>query len=1145
MPTYFQKPENALKRANEFIKVGEKESALAVLNDVLRSRKHRGKWTSTHEDIMRLFTQLCIDLHRSSYAKDGLYQYRNICKETNPASFEKVVKEFLENAENKASAARAKSEQAVLQDVEDLDNDVTPESLLLSTVSGEGAKERSDRVLLTPWVKFLWESYRNMLELLKNNNTVQTVYASVAKDAFKFCLNFQRRTEFRKLCDTLHNHLTQAQKYQNQTYSLKFDQPDTVQCLVDVRFEQLESSIKIDLWQEAFRAIEEIHHLLGIGGKAPKPALLDNFYAKQAKVYWMAQNALFHAAALHKLFVLRKEQKKTFSTEEAQQTASQVLLSTLCITIEPVPSKTDRFLTVDDVTLDKTRRLSALLRMTTPPTRASLLRELIGYGVVEHASPEIRQLYNYLEVEFDPLLLSQRVVPILEGLRENTELCQYVDALQEITLVRLIKQVSQVYDSIEFDRLAQLAPFTNITHLEKVVVETANANNIPVRIDHKGRSLSFGRELSFSHKVEAPEGPHVQAMPSEVLCSQLTRMSEALQQAVRIIAQQEIETELMANAKKATQEYIGHFRGDHRQMSQRKNLVESRKEFIENTNKAKQQEEWSERTRREHQERQAEKERLQREAKEREEQRKNAELKELKRRKAEDRLELLKKTPVGARALADIKPEDLDDLNAEDILSKQLKQMEKEKKDKDGRLRAQEKKVDYLERAKRLVEVPLINSWYEEQREKDQRFHEEQQEADIAQAIADRKEAEEVNSRLSRMRGDEGKFRKEMEQRRIDTLKVKLESFEAVLSKAREERLAKRKAERQERRRAEAAAIATAEQERLTRLKAEQEREALESKQRDVDRAREEQRLKQEKREREIEERDRKKEKDERGPDDRRGDIRGPPREESSWRRKSPDPEDSKYPPRREEEPRRAYKPPSMRSADTGGGNWRREDRGDRDIDRRGPPRGRDDYDGPRGRDSYDSPRGGRRGGDDDRGRRDFGGERRVYDDRRPPGGDQDEESWRKPRDDDRQAPPREEPWRRDDGPPRRDEGSRWGRDDGPPRRDEGSRWARDDDRRGDDRRSLRADDAGGDGWRRGGSSRYGSSGYGGDRGGGYGDRGGGYGGRDSGRGWRDAGDHSPRAPERRRDASPRDRADHSPSQRKDDDGFETVSRKR
>ena len=43
-------------------------------------------------------------------------------------------------------------------------------------------KERSDRVLLAPWVKFLWESYRNMMELLKNNNTIEKVYADVAKD---------------------------------------------------------------------------------------------------------------------------------------------------------------------------------------------------------------------------------------------------------------------------------------------------------------------------------------------------------------------------------------------------------------------------------------------------------------------------------------------------------------------------------------------------------------------------------------------------------------------------------------------------------------------------------------------------------------------------------------------------------------------------------------------------------------------------------------------------------------------------------------------------------------------------------------------------------------------------------------------------
>lgn len=59
--------------------------------------------------------------------------------------------------------------------------------------------------------------------------------------------------------------------------------------------------------------------MLGISGKAPRPGLLENFYTKQGKVYWMAKNKLFHAAALHKLFVLRKEQKKSLSAEEAQR----------------------------------------------------------------------------------------------------------------------------------------------------------------------------------------------------------------------------------------------------------------------------------------------------------------------------------------------------------------------------------------------------------------------------------------------------------------------------------------------------------------------------------------------------------------------------------------------------------------------------------------------------------------------------------------------------------------------------------------------------------------------------------------------------------------------------------------------------------
>ena len=78
---------------------------------------------------MLLFTHLCVELQRSSFAKDGLYQYRNICKDASLHSFETVVKKFLGRAEDKANVARTESEQtaSTLQDIEDLDYMQTPE----------------------------------------------------------------------------------------------------------------------------------------------------------------------------------------------------------------------------------------------------------------------------------------------------------------------------------------------------------------------------------------------------------------------------------------------------------------------------------------------------------------------------------------------------------------------------------------------------------------------------------------------------------------------------------------------------------------------------------------------------------------------------------------------------------------------------------------------------------------------------------------------------------------------------------------------------------------------------------------------------------------------------------------------------------
>ena len=62
-------------------------------------------------------------------------------------------------------------------------------------------------------------------------------------------------------------------------------------------------------------------------------------------------------------------------------------MATLCVPIEPSTSESDRFLLVDDQSRINARKLAALLRMAVPPTRVSLLRDLVSHVDVHVCTP--------------------------------------------------------------------------------------------------------------------------------------------------------------------------------------------------------------------------------------------------------------------------------------------------------------------------------------------------------------------------------------------------------------------------------------------------------------------------------------------------------------------------------------------------------------------------------------------------------------------------------------------------------------------------------------------------------------------------------------------------------------------------------------
>ena len=158
-------------------------------------------------------------------------------------------------------------------------------------------------------------------------------------------------------------------------------------------------------------------------------------------------------------------------------------------------------------------------------------------NVVNLTTLPLQDLYNWLEIDFHPLLLCTRIQSIIEQLmtEENLQLTQYIPALQDVTLVRLVRQVAQVYQTIEFSRLIELAKFTTQFHMERLLVECVRHNDMQIRIDHGRRCIHFGMDLSESQREDNPEGPTLQSMPSEQIRNQLVNMATVLHRAVNVI----------------------------------------------------------------------------------------------------------------------------------------------------------------------------------------------------------------------------------------------------------------------------------------------------------------------------------------------------------------------------------------------------------------------------------------------------------------------------------------------------------------------------------------------------------------------------------------------------------------------------------
>ncbi|KAJ5084855.1 hypothetical protein NUU61_009434 [Penicillium alfredii] len=830
------KPENVLKRAQELIAVGQAPAALTVLHEHVTSKRTRSSPIASLEPVMLLFVELCVDLRKGKAAKDGLYQYKNIAQNTNVGTIEVVLKKFIELAEQKVTEAQTKADEiqsslesaAPSTNVEDLEAIETPETILLATVSGEQSRDRTDRAVVTPWLKFLWETYRTVLEILKNNARLEIMYQSTALQAFQFCLKYTRKTEFRRLCELLRNHVQNAAKYSAQMHAINLSDPDTLQRHLDTRFQQLNVAVELELWQEAFRSIEDIHTLLSLSKRPAKNVMMANYYEKLARIFLVSENYLFHAAAWNRYYNLLRlssialaagqvSKKDNPSATEAELTkaASFVLLSALAIPVISTTRSRGALVDVDEARKNKNTRLTNLLGMATSPTRSVLFRDALNKGLLKRVRPEIRELYNILEVDFHPLSICKKITPILKQIGADPEMEKYVVPLQQVILTRLFQQLSQVYESVELKFVYELAQFPDpfqITPamIEKFIMNGCKKGDLAIRVDHISGVLTFDSDVFSSSKAmhtgsaagsaesEIGSVQRLQHTPAEIARFQLARLAKTLHVTCMYVDPSYNEARLQAKQAAQARALAGAAQ-EHEDTLARRVIIDKKKEAATDALQRKQREEETRKRIRTQQLQEAEKQRLLNEHQERERKRIKDEQDRIRQEELKKQLEELK---TGVKGI-DVSEIDLNELDANRLRAMKLAQLEKEKNELSDRVRTTAKRIDHLERAFRREELKHVPEDYEAQKKHDMELYDKQTKETLEEAKAKHAEAVALKHRLGRLVPHFSSFRKEVSEKRHEEFEKRRKAAEREFEAKKKQRVKevqdRRRREKQER----------------------------------------------------------------------------------------------------------------------------------------------------------------------------------------------------------------------------------------------------------------------------------------------------------------------------------------------------------
>ena len=491
--------------------------AISLVQEFIKNTKKRS-WSKAMNELMKKAIEIIISQNQIKPFREVISFCRSLAQVNFISQFEGIVKSAKEFLLDKYEISNEKYKKFLNKQNPELDEE--PDMTENDTI---------DEQQFINEQKFIWEVYKILLDMTKMHSRLFPLYIQILKDCFSFCGDNKRIHEFKALCDSIRNYLFMLKKNENKpnfANKINISEAKILRLLIQSSINQIETANKLEEWEESFKTSEKIvsfiedYEKIEIVKEKTKqskekkymripPFFEIELYNHIQKLLWVSNYPLYHTYAMisikktidnnkNKMENLNQNDSQMFSSFNLDKLNERIILAYLSTPIKNIYTNFTKigeelFEDNNDTEIRTCQKMMKILKINHIPSKKYLLGYLLNNQIINNSSKEIKNLFDVIENEQNPISLAKKGVKYIKNISNEEEYKPYLRKIEENLITKVLMLLPSIYKNISLSRVINLFKDLNIEEYEinDIISESSRLNLFKCKIDLKNDLIKF------------------------------------------------------------------------------------------------------------------------------------------------------------------------------------------------------------------------------------------------------------------------------------------------------------------------------------------------------------------------------------------------------------------------------------------------------------------------------------------------------------------------------------------------------------------------------------------------------------------------------------------------------------------------------